>query len=152
MGDWEGEERRSIQAHVLNWVEERLGTHVKKMEEVLAMHEDDEKSRYKEILDLIERNNEENRKRHNELCRSFDTYTDHTEKIYDSFKLAFLTNVKGEPDFHGHARAHESWVEERKDQKEFMAYVKKVVGGALATALVMWMGVLMWQGVLAGPK
>lgn len=152
MNDWTGDERRAIQTHVITWVDERLGAHVEKVERLFDNHTRDEMDRYQEILELIERNNQENRSRHDELCKSVDCYTEKAEKVYGALSAAFVRDSKGDPDFYGHARAHESWIEERKEWKDLMTYVKRTVISAATIALGSWIGVLIWQGALQGPK
>lgn len=155
---WEGDERRAIQTHVLNWVEERLTTHVDKVEKLFDNHTREEMERYQEILEmiaqntrLIEMNAAASEKRHADICRSIDSYMDKSEKVYDALKAAFVKDPKGDPDFYGHARAHESWIEERREWKEMATYVKRTVLSAATIALCSWIGVLIWQGALKGP-
>jgi hypothetical protein len=148
------EERRSdpqISLAVMSHMEDRLTAHAVQMERKFDNHTRDEMERYSEILALIAQSNTDHNERHKALLQSVESHMDKTAEIYEHFVEAFPTDKKGKPDFHGHAAAHESWIESSKETKELLGYVKKIVLASAATALVSWITFLIWNGVLHGP-
>ena len=148
------EERRSdpqISLAVMSHMEDRLTAHAVQMERKFDNHTRDEMERYSEILALIAQSNSDHNERHKALLQLVESHMDKTAEIYEHFVEAFPTDKKGKPDFHGHAAAHESWIESSKETKELLGYVKKIVLASAATALVSWVTFLIWNGVLHGP-
>lgn len=121
-------------------MEERLANHAAHIEATFSSHTKDEMERYQEIIDKIDKVSREAAARHSTLLSAFE-----------NFNEAFPVNDKGKPDFHGHAQAHKSWIEQSKEAKDLHGYVKKVVLASAATALVSWVTFLIWNGVLHGP-
>lgn len=155
---WAGDERRSIPIHILNHVDERLGVHAERVEKAFVEHTAEEMDRYTDIRNdytelrsILNEHRAESSRKHIELCKSFDAFSDRTEMIYTNLNEAFPTDRNGKPDFHGHAKAHEAWIESSKETKELVAYVKKVVVAACSMGLVSWITFLMWEGILRGP-
>ena len=148
------EERRSdpqISLAVMSHMEDRLTAHATHMERKFDNHTRDEMERYSEILALIAQSNTDHNERHKHLLQSVESHMEKTSEIYESFVEAFPADRKGRPDFHGHASAHQNWIEQSKETKELMGYVKKVVLAAAGTALASWLTFLIWNGVLHGP-
>ena len=148
------EERRydpQISLAVMSHMEDRLTVHAVQMERKFDNHTRDEMERYSEILALIAQSNNDHNERHKALLHSVESHMDKTAEIYDHFVEAFPIDKKGKPDFHGHAAAHESWIESSKETKELLGYVKRIVLASAATALVSWVTFLIWNGVLHGP-
>ncbi len=148
------EDRRhnpQISLAVITHMEERLTAHVLLMERKFDSHTGDEMERYAEILSLIAQSNTDHNERHTALLQSVESHMDKTAEIYERFVEAFPVDKKGKPDFHGHAAAHDSWIESSKETKELLGYVKKIVLASAATALVSWITFLIWNGVLHGP-
>lgn len=155
------EERRhdpQISLAVITHMEERLTAHAKQMSEKFDSHTRDEMDRfdeiankYAEVLALIAQNNIASNERHKSLLESVDNHMRKTESIYECIAEAFPADKKGKPDFAGHANAHDKWIENAKDTKQLIEYVKRVVLAAVGTALVSWVTLLVWNGVLHGP-
>lgn len=148
------DERRSepqIPATLLLHMEERLTAHATMMERKFDKHTGDEMTRYNEILALIAQSNTDHNERHKHLLRSVESHMEKTAEIYDSFVEAFPMDKRGKPDFRGHAAAHENWIEQSKETKLLIAYVKRVVLSAAGVALSAWLTILVWNGVLHGP-
>lgn len=149
--EWEGTERRSIPIHIINVMEERFENHAGHMERMFTDHTTNEMERYKEILDEIELTRRASADRHQMLVDSITSYMGKTELMIAEFSSAFPKTKDGKPDFHGHANAHDSWIEESLARKEFFAHIKKVVAAAAILVVGSWVGVLVWQGILHGP-
>jgi hypothetical protein len=132
-------------------MEDRLTAHAVQMERKFDNHTRDEMERYSEILALIAQSNNDRNERHKALLQSVESHMGKTTEIYEHFVEAFPADKKGKPDFHGHAAAHESWIESSKETKELVSYVKRIVLASAATALVSWVTFLIWNGVLHGP-
>ncbi len=155
------EDRRhdpQISLAVITHMEERLTAHALLMERKFDGHTreemirfDDIAEKYTEVLALISQSNTDHNERHKHLLQSVEAHMAKSEDIYTAFMQAFPTDKKGKPDFAGHQMAHEKWIENSTETKELMAYVKKVVLAAAATALVSWVTFLIWNGVLHGP-
>lgn len=149
------EDRRidpQISLTVLTHMEERLTYHAAQMEKKFDEHTADEMDRYNEILSLIAQSNTDHNKRHEVLLQSVESHMNKTEHIYECFVQAFPQDKKGRPDFAGHAMAHEEWMEGAAATKELMAYIKKAIAVSIIIAVGSWIGMLVWQGVLHGPK
>lgn len=141
----------TISVSILAHMEERLTAHASLIERKFDSHTRDEMDRYNEILSLIAQSNADHNERHKHLLQSVESHMEKTSEIYESFVEAFPLDRKGKPDFHGHASAHQNWIEQSKETKELMGYVKKVVLAAAGTALASWLTFLIWNGVLHGP-
>ena len=109
--EWTGEERRGIPIHILNHIDEKLDSHVNKVESMVQEHTEEEMDRYKEILAKIESHRQENELRHSSLSSSFMSYAERVDTFCQNIAEAFPHNEQGKPDFHGHGRAHISWIE-----------------------------------------
>ena len=141
-----------ISIAVLEHMEERLTYHAAQMEKKFDAHTADEMDRYNEILSLIAQSNTDHNERHKSLLISVDNHMNKTERIYESFVQAFPMDKKGNPDFRGHAMAHEAWIESAAATKELMEYIKKAIIVAMLLAFGSWIGMLVWQGFLHGPR
>jgi hypothetical protein len=148
MTEWQGEERRGIPIHVLNYVDERLSTHVDKVEALMASHVGEEMERYQEIINLIQEKDRRSEERHYSLVQSITAFSGNVELM----SRAFLEDEKGRPDFDGHRYDHDKrkrfavWWDGVKDK----AITKVVEWGVLA--FVVWVAHSMWESFLKGPK
>jgi hypothetical protein len=70
-----------------------------------------------------------------------------TREIHELFNAAFPNGNAEE-----HRRAHEAWIKKTEKEEEFWLDVKKKAVGAVVTAVVLWVGVVLWGAVVAGPK
>ena len=149
------EDRRiepQISLTVLTHMEERLARMSKAISDKFDAHTEDEMARYDEILSLIAQSNTDHNERHKLLLESVDKHMEKTAHIYEGLVSAFPQNRKGEPDFHGHAQAHDAWIESAAATRELMSYIKKSIVVAMILAMGSWAGMLVWQGFLHGPK
>ena len=141
-----------IPAPIASHIEQKFAEHANKIERIFKEHTGEEMERYQEILDLINSHRDDTDRKHKTVMESLSAYVDKTEKVYEAFDQAFPADKKGRPDFSGHAKAHDSWIEEAKATKELREYIKKVVIGAGAVALCSWLFAVVWPAFLAGPK
>ena len=51
-----------------------------------------------------------------------------------------------------HRLAHEEWIEKDKKDEEFWLDVKKKAVGSVVTAVVLWIGIVLWTAFVQGPK
>ena len=96
------------------------------------------------------------------------SYAERVDTFCQNIAEAFPHNEQGKPDFHGHGKAHISWIENSNREKKIYDYVERQMSdegrmqgfkdtairaaiSAVAGAFVLWVGVLLWQGVLQGP-
>jgi len=148
-------ERRAehlIPAPIASHIETKFIEHATKIERIFQEHTGEEMERYQEILDIINSHRIDTENKHKSIMDSINSYTDKTERVYEALEQAFPTNRNGKPDFSGHAKAHESWMEEAKATKELREYIRKVVIGAGAIALCSWLWAVVWPAFLHGPK
>ena len=149
------QERRAenlIPPPIASHIEGKFLEHAKHIERIFSAHTGEEMERYQEILDLIASHRDDTEKKHKAIMDSLSSYVDKTERVYESFEQAFPHDKKGNPDFVGHANAHESWIAEAKATKELREYIKKVVIGAGAIAVCSWLWAVVWPAFLSGPK
>lgn len=145
---WRGDERRAIQVHIINYIDERLNVHTAKVEQLMKDHVGEEMARYSEIIELIEKKDKASEDRHYALVQSITAYTGHVEMV----QAAFLEDEKGRPDFEGHRYDHDKrkrfaiWWAGVKDK----AITKVIEWGALA--FVVWVVHSMWEAFLKGPN
>jgi hypothetical protein len=142
--NWAGDERRSIPVHLINYIDEKLAEHTAAVEELMTR-------RYDEILASQERAEGHMEKRHTELIKSLQSYATKAERVHENLGDAFLVNKKGQPDFSGHANAHEAWVKEAEESRKMRTFVKQIVVGAAVSTVGSWVILLMWKGLLLGP-
>jgi hypothetical protein len=146
--EWNGEERRSIPIHVLNYMDHRLGEHTNRIEDLFKEHITDEMERYGDIVNKLESSAIASQKRHSILIDQLTIVTGNTELI----KGAFPKSKEGLPDYNEHHDYHFTW----KTRKEWWAgtssqAVRKLFEWMLM-AFVIWMGTVIWQAALQGPK
>ena len=141
----------AIPFHVVKHIDDRLDSHILKVEKLFSDHTRDEMDRYAEILRKIESNNEGAEKRFAGLSGVVKESVEKTERTYEAFAEAFPLNKHGKPDFTGHAKAHESWIEQAVESRALRAYIQKVALAAAVVAVGSWVLVLVWQAVLHGP-
>jgi hypothetical protein len=145
--DWHGEERRGIPIHILNYVDERLSTHVEKVEALMAGHVGEEMERYQEIITLIEEKDRKSEERHHSLVQSITAYMGHVEMVQG----AFIEDEKGHPDFVGHRNDHDKrkrfgqWWGDVKER----TITKVLEWGVLA--FIGWVAYSLWESFLKGP-
>lgn len=146
-------ERRSesIPAAVVTHIENKFYAHAAEMRKVFMDHTAEEMERYEEIISKIDKNAEESRERHKDLHDLVKGNCDQIKWIVGALTDAFPADKRGNPDFSGHAKAHENWIEEAKSTNELKAYIQKVVLAAALIAVGSWVAALIWQGVLNGP-
>ena len=141
-----------ISIAVLEHMEARLTAHHTTILKTLDVHTEEEMERYNQILSLIAQSNTDHNERHKSLLISVDNHMAKTSQIYASLCEAFPVDKKGNPDFRGHAMAHEAWIESAAATKELMEYIKKAIIVSMLLAFGSWMGMLVWQGFLHGPR
>ena len=137
---------------IVSHIEKKFADHAKEIKDIFKKHTGEEMERYQEILDLIASHRDDTERKHKAIIDSLTSYTEKTERVYEAFEQAFPADKKGRPDFAGHAKAHDSWIEEARATKELREYIKKVVIGAGAVALCSWLFAVVWPAFLAGPK
>ena len=129
-------ERRSIPIHILNHIDERLETHMTKVDEQFA-------SLRLELLALEKKSIE----RHNQLLDLMGIQVQKQQKLED----AFIKNEHGEPDISGHFYDHDhrrqlgEWWCGVKDK----AFTKVIEWGVLAFCT--WVAYSLWKAFLDGP-
>lgn len=146
-GHWDGSERRSIPIHILNYLDERLGTHAEQIENIFVTHTKDEMERYKSIEDSIETHAIESQKRHAEIMEVISHFNGKCRDVHS----AFLLRKDGSPDFEGHAKAHESWLTRATWRHTFKNNLFNKVGEVLAIAATLWVLHVIWEAFLKGP-
>ena len=152
---WDGEERRSLPVHVLNFIEDKIMAHASEVHQTLASHTDDEMDRYDQIINKINANDAKSESRHDEtqsrlnhLSQSIENFLAEQELFHSAIKRAFPKNEDGQPDYDGHRGAHLAWINDSKEAREFKLYVQKVVGAAVAVGLVGWLWAVVWPAVV----
>jgi hypothetical protein len=147
--EWTGEERRGIDGITLKLMAEVRST--------IERHEKMEEGKFADIKQDIEEHRAESNQRHAELTSRFDQMQSSSlhllqannttvTEIHKMFKAAF---PEGGPD--AHRRAHESWIEKDKADREFWLKTKQhVVQWGIIVALA-WLGVAAWASFLKGP-
>lgn len=56
----------------------------------------------------------------------------------------------GDADSHRHA--HEQWIAKNRKEEEFWLDIKKKAVGSAVTAIILWVGFVLWNAFLQGPK
>lgn len=145
--EWQGDERRGIQIHILNYIDERLDSRIGEVKALFVEHTTDEMERYTEILRQIDDSRKASETRHGELIKQLTVNISHQQSIEN----AFIKDEMGKPDFVGHHYDHFSrkkwadWINGVKDSA-----VTRVVEYA-SVAVFAWIGYMVWTGLLAGP-
>jgi len=145
---WAGEERRGIPMHILNYMDERLAGHTRHIEEIFQHHTAEEMDRYSAIAESIEAQTKSSEARHGALIQSIQAYMSRQEEI----ESAFLKDGEGRRDFHGHWYDHNHrknlavWWQGVKDS----VLMKVIEWGSVL--LLGWLGLMIWHGILQGPK
>ena len=122
MGEpWDGDERRGIPIHVLNYVGEQMESHTKEVKDAFASHEKEELIRYKVIQDDIG----EIRKSLHTLMTNINAFMEQTTEFHGHVKSAFPKDDENRPDYTGHNKAHKSWIATAEQDKEVMTYVRQ---------------------------
>lgn len=146
---WCGEERRGLQGITMQIMSE-----VRKM---MEHHEQVEDRKFNELKEDIDDHRAESMRRHEDLVRRFDEMSKSslnllqannttTREIHAMFVKAFP-----EGDAEAHRRAHERWIAKAVKEEEFWLDVKKKAVGAVVTAIVLWVGVVLWAALVKGP-
>lgn len=145
--DWKGDERRGIPIHILNYMDERLNTHVTSIEDVFNKHTSEEMSRYSDIMSMISDGQEASAKRHESIMNTMIEFHGKCKSLHN----AFLKLPDGSYDFDGHRDDHNS-------RKKLGEWWNKLKGGVIAKlvewgslAFVIWMLHSMWESFLKGP-
>ena len=143
--EWDGIDRRT--AHEFS-----------KFSSLMKEHVVEEMDRYDQILHKINMTTLASEKRHDDTHDRIDGLTSTitqfmTEQagFISAIKKAFPKDDDGHPDYDGHRSAHLSWIKDSAEEKEFKSYVKKVVTGAVAIALLSWLASVIWPAFLMGP-
>jgi ElaB/YqjD/DUF883 family membrane-anchored ribosome-binding protein len=55
-------------------------------------------------------------------------------------------------DAEAHCAAHEDWIKKKKDDDEFWLDIKKKAVGSVVTAVLLWVGIVLWTAFVQGPK
>lgn len=55
-------------------------------------------------------------------------------------------------DLEAHRHSHEAWEDKRKRDEDFWLDIKKKAVGSAITAVVLWVGFVLWNAFLQGPK
>ncbi len=145
---WDGEERRGIPMHILNYMDDRLAGHTRHIEEILEHHTGEEMERYTAIVESIKAQTNASEARHSALIQSLNAYMIRQEDM----RGAFLKNEDGHPDYHGHWYDH-------NHRKNLGIWWQGVKNGVLvkmiewgSVLVVGWLGLMIWNGILQGPK
>lgn len=149
VSEWDGTERRGVDGVAL-----QLMVEVRK---AMDKHEEDEKKVFTEIKDLIKEKDEASQERHAELSGRFDAMQQSTSsllfennrtttEIHKLFKAAFP-----EGDAAAHRKAHESWIEKDKAEKEFWLKIKTDAIKTVVVGVMIWAGMVLWAAFLKGP-
>ena len=126
---------------------------------MLEQHTAEEMDRHDQLISKINVNHTHSADRHDEtqtqlkhLQQSIENWMAGHDTFICSIKRAFPRDDEGLPDYDGHRSAHLGWISDSKESAELKGYIKKVVLGAAAIAITSWVTLLLWQGVLVGPK
>lgn len=147
---WTGDERRSIDGVTLKLMTE--------MRLVIENHEKKEAVTFNELKAEIKENRTESDARHTEVLDRFtemqrstmallQTNNTTVNEIHKMFKEAFP-----EGDVQAHRKAHESWIEKDKADKEFWVKLKGDVIKWAVLAVLGWGGIVLWAAFVQGPK
>lgn len=113
---WDGEERRSIPIHVIQYMD----TQVAEVKRIITGHTDEELQRYMDILKKIDDHAKASEARHNELVDRLTVIAGRQELM----EQGFPKDDDGKPDFRGHAGAHKNWMKRADDDAKLMDYVR----------------------------
>jgi hypothetical protein len=146
--NWNGSERRSIQVHILNYVDDRLKEHTERIEKVFHDHTGDEMQRYGEILNKIDAGQADSKKRHDDVMKILVNFNTKCKSV----ESAFLKKPDGTPDYEGHNYDHDK----RKRVAEWRAKMKdsavlKIVEWS-SVGLTAWLLHTIWEATLKGPQ
>lgn len=127
--DWDGEERRGIPIHILNYVDTKMDDHLAKVQALVE-----------ENNQHVDKWNKDAEERHNQLTHQLSILIGKQELI----NTAFVEDHRGEPDYHGHRHDH---LERKTRAEKFKEWrddtLKKIGTGAIYSAvgvlaLVIW--------------
>lgn len=146
---WDGVERRgeNIAVELMGQVTQMFENHVR-----------EEMTRYDSIRDEIAEHRVASEERHLQLVDRISHMSQSTtsaiekqntmvREIHALFKAAF---PEGDPN--KHRLMHEALDEKAKADAEFWMKTKQNAVSAIVIAVIMWVGTLVWMGLLAGPK
>lgn len=141
--DWDGVERRSVQLHIIKYIDDKLATHQTEVQRIIDRHTKDEMARFSDIVARIDRNNEMSAERHDELVKQLSKHLEKTEAMEE----AFLHDEDGARDFLGHHDDH-------RNRKKFGDWLAKAKDNALtkiieyvSVAIVVWIGFAIFTAV-----
>lgn len=97
---------------------------------------------------LMHASNVASEERHNKLQASVQQLLDESH----STPCPHLRDAIPNDDYKGHGNYHLDLIEWNRRMSDLKWHITKVVGGALVTAFVLWLGFLIWVGVLHGPE
>ena len=132
----------------LNRIEGKVDSNHKEISDRLNRHMDEEEEEIGAIMKIVSDNREESDRRHTALITSINSYMEKQCEIEE----AFLKGDDGKRDYHGHKQDHATrltraqWWDKMKDTA-----ISKVIEWA-AVAVVAWLVLVTWQGILAGPR
>lgn len=136
---WDGTDRRSIPIHVLTHVSEVMDKFRQEENDRHVRIDEEQRERFELISDRFE---SLERKIHH-LTDSITSFMGKTEILFNAFP--------GQ-DPEGHRKAHEAWLAEVRERKEFYSMLKKELAKYGLLGLVSWLLFLAWNGILKGPQ
>lgn len=148
MTEWNGEERRGIPIHILNFIEEKIDAAFGKMEHLLHKHIGDEEQQIGAILTQLQHNVKRAEERHDALQASLTCYFDQQQTL----EAAFLKRENGQPDLDGHRTDHEIRASFERWKREVREHVVTRIIEWASIALASWAGYVLWSAFVAGPK
>lgn len=147
--DWDGHERRSIDAITLQLMAE--------MRKTMERHESREDALLDEIKTMVGDNKKESERRHAELSQRFEQMQQSTHalifennrttsEIHKLFKEAFPDG-----DAVSHRQSHEKWIAKAEAEERFWLNIKEKAVTAIVIAVIGWAGLALWAAFLQGP-
>ena len=142
----------SAPIHIIAYIDSRMREHTQHVEQILLDHVADEMCRFGEIaggIKAAQARAEElelrNAARHAEIVAMLQTQN----KRIDEIEQAFLTDHKGDPDYHGHHGDHDtrSRAAQRWDALKTSTTANVVTWASIAA--VGWLSFAIWQAVKA---
>jgi hypothetical protein len=146
--EFTGEERRSIPVHVLNYMDHKLDEHTQRIENLFKEHIADEAQKHSAVIYNLEVSAKASQSRHAALMTQFNMISENIEEINN----AFPKSKEGLPGYEEHHNYHFTW----RTRKEWWAGTSnqafRKLFEWLLMAFVIWLGAVIWQSILTGPK
>ena len=128
------------------------------VQEMFSDHVREEMSRYSAIQDEVRANRLASERRHDDVVSRLDALSHSTISIIEK-QNALITELsktikRGFPgeDPDGHRRAHETIIQDEKDRREFRLKLKHGVVQWVVIIVLGWLGIVVWNAFLQGPK